>query len=115
MQIEAPADEVGTSVLRTGTMAYITRRSTGESMYLMTFPFTIGKSRTASFCLDNETVSRIHCQISRMKGEYIIFDNNSTNGTYVDKHKIIPMTAVPLQDGSEIIISNEVFVFRLGG
>lgn len=114
-QIIAPQDEAGTSVLTTGSMAYITRKSTGESMYLTSFPFTIGKSRTASFVLDNETVSRIHVQISCLKGEYIIFDNNSTNGTYVDKYKIIPMTAVPLKDGSEIIISNEIFIFRYGG
>ena len=108
-------DPTGTSVLTSSSEAsYIERMLTGEIVKIETFPFTIGKDRdSATYCIyDNDTISRIHCIIVCMNGEFNVMDNNSTNGTYVDGYKITPLIAFPLRNGSAIMISNETLIFH---
>ena len=108
-------DPTGTSVLTSSSEAsYIERMLTGEIVKIETFPFTIGKDRdSATYCIyDNDTISRIHCIIVCMNGEFNVMDNNSTNGTYVDGYKIAPLIAFPLRNGAAIMISNETLIFH---
>lgn len=109
-----PKNDGGTMVLTAEvSVARLIRRRTGEVIYVEQFPFTIGRDETALYQInDNETVSNIHCYIVCMSGEYNVFDNNSTNGTYIDGYKIPEASSFPLQNGQLLMISNEIFEFR---
>ena len=58
-------------------------------------------------------VSRRHAQIVRRGGEYAIEDLNSVNYTFVNRQKVLPGAAQPLQDGDEIRLGRVVLQFRL--
>ena len=58
-------------------------------------------------------VSRRHAQIVRRGGEYAIEDLNSVNYTFVNRQKVLPGMAQPLQDGDEIRLGRVVLQFRL--
>ena len=47
-------------------------------------------------------ISRVHALIRKVGKGYQITDLNSTNGTWVDSHRIKPETPTPLQSGDRI-------------
>ncbi len=112
MKVEPPGPEDKTADLHPGVRAGLMRELNGELVYIDKFPFTIGKDPDSVYQIHhNDSVSRNHCRIVCLKGEYSIIDDKSTNGTYVNGYKITPMTPFPIENGSKIIISNETFEF----
>lgn len=73
----------------------------------------IGKQRRkVDFCItDNSTVSRVHCAIRINGDDYYLEDLGSKNGTLVNGVLIDPRKPVRLLEGTEIIISDEHFLF----
>ncbi len=70
---------------------------------------TIGRSRESDIFLEDLAVSRLHTTISRdPQGQFIIRDENSANGTYVNNQKI---TEHLLQEGDEIQVGQTVLSF----
>jgi EAL domain-containing protein (putative c-di-GMP-specific phosphodiesterase class I) len=62
------------------------------------FPFQIGRQEDLDFCLDTEGVSRIHAEIIEQgDGELAVRDLNSTNGTFVNHHRV--EGTMPLRHG----------------
>lgn len=53
-------------------------------------------------------VSRRHARIVRRGDEFFLEDLNSMNGTFLNRNKLSPHTAVPFQDGDEIRLGNLV-------
>ncbi|MGI9569743.1 MAG: diguanylate cyclase [Desulfobulbia bacterium] len=49
---------------------------------------TIGRSPQADITIDDNRISRIHCEIKWSDGTITIEDKESRNGTYVDSHKV---------------------------
>ena len=49
---------------------------------------TVGRSSQADITIDDERISRIHCEINCSDGNITIEDKESRNGTYVDSHKV---------------------------
>lgn len=60
----------------------------------------LGRTDEADVVLDDESLSRRHARFMRMHGQYYLQDLDSTNGTFVDGHRI--STPVTLEDGSRI-------------
>lgn len=60
--------------------------------------------------INDAEVSATHCQIQNIGGSYHIFDMNSTNGTYVNGHRIVKSK---LQNGDEVKIGKTVMRFAL--
>ncbi len=58
-------------------------------------------------------VSRRHAQISRRSDQFVIEDLNSVNYTFVNRQKVAPGVAQPLQDGDEIRLGRVVMQFKL--
>ena len=52
------------------------------------FPFTIGRNPESSLPLEALAVSWAHAQIAEQGGEHILYDLNSTNGTFVNDSRI---------------------------
>ncbi|HCE73776.1 MAG TPA: hypothetical protein DEP67_04775, partial [Lachnospiraceae bacterium] len=66
----------------------------------------IGKSpRDCDICLKSDTVSRIHARIERVSDTYYLTDLFSTNGTFLNGHKLEPNHASPIPPGAEIRIA----------
>lgn len=60
--------------------------------------------------ISDAEVSATHCQIQNISSVYHIFDMNSTNGTFVNGHRIVKSK---LQDGDEIRIGKTTMKFSL--
>ncbi len=83
----------------------------GKRIELGTHPLTVGRSSTNSLQLDQESVSRQHCQFTLRPNGYELRDLGSTNGTYVNDQ---PVDAVVLRDGDQIKIGRSILKFILG-
>ncbi|MDA9913032.1 FHA domain-containing protein [Candidatus Nanopelagicales bacterium] len=69
---------------------------------------TVGRSPDAGVFLDDVTVSRRHADISADGGRWTLTDNNSLNGTYVNRERIDNRA---LEDGDEVQIGKYRFNF----
>ncbi len=66
---------------------------------------TLGRSSTCAVSLDITTVSRIHARIELHDEIYILFDNGSANGTFVNGERID--AAYQLQSGDRICLGTQ--------
>jgi diguanylate cyclase (GGDEF)-like protein len=68
----------------------------------------IGRASTADLQIDAESVSRTHAQISRNARGFVLSDQGSTNGTYVNDQ---PIRERLLKDGDQIRIGRAMLKF----
>lgn len=71
----------------------------------------IGREEDCDIKIDNIGVSRHHAKVERIGGIYVVADQNSNNGTFVNGKKI---TKHNLNSGDEIFIGKHVLVFNIG-
>jgi diguanylate cyclase (GGDEF)-like protein len=83
----------------------------GKRIQLGAAPFTIGRSSTNDLFIDQESTSRQHARISFDRGEYVVQDLGSTNGTFVNDE---PVRARGLKDGDQIRIGRSILKFMTG-
>ena len=57
----------------------------------------IGRSSKCDVVIPHEGMSRQHCQIEVIDGEYFVTDLGSTNGVLIDNQKIEPHQKIPYQ------------------
>lgn len=91
----------------------------GQSVLIDEFPFTVGRGTTTtnSLSLDADTsVSRRHATITFENGQFMLSDENSSNGTTLDGARLVPNSSMVLANGVRIMFgkSTEV-IFTLGG
>ncbi len=89
---------------------YLVSKQDCNRTEIANFPFVIGRLSTCDLRISNKKVSREHALIIKANNALVITNENSLNGTLVNKHKI---KRVVLQDGDEISIANEIFVFEV--
>ncbi len=81
-------------------------QDSGKRHKLRLGSMTIGRSRTADISIEDDWASRIHCVIHWLDDVFEIEDRDSTNGTYVNTHKIkriqVP-PGVPIQVGHSLL------------
>lgn len=61
----------------------------------------------------NNHVSRKHAALRCINGQYCIFDNNSTNHTFLNNKQIPSGRNVVIESGNQIRLGDEVFVFYI--
>ena len=74
----------------------------------------LGKSaQKANIVIPDKTVSGLHCSFHYVatKG-WIIKDEESTNGTYINAVRLTSGGTAPLQNGAVIITGKETFEFK---
>ncbi|HLY31967.1 MAG TPA: FHA domain-containing protein, partial [Ktedonobacterales bacterium] len=95
-----------------GIAALITRqgKEPGHVDELRNERTTIGRSRESDIFLEDLAVSRTHAIITReASGRYILRDNNSANGVFVNGERI---TEHLLEEGDEIQIGQTMLAFQ---
>lgn len=76
-------------------------------------PVTIGRSRKCDVRVENESVSKVHGSIGfdAARGDYVVVDENSRNGTRVNGTPLAPGVPVAVYAGVQLAFGDAVFVF----
>lgn len=88
---------------------YTAGKPDGDAIKLRRDSTIIGREK-GDVLIDDTEVSSTHCQIQNINGSYHLFDMNSTNGTFLNKNRIVK---VKLKDGDIIMIGKTSFRFAL--
>src|SRR3954447_6609291 len=71
-----------------------------EDVEIDHFPFVLGRSSSCDYQVYHPMVSRKHCELKRANEGVLIEDLHSSNGTYVNGHRVNNKEV--LRDGDEI-------------
>jgi hypothetical protein len=82
----------------------------GTSIGLTDQQITIGRANDATLVLRDDYASSRHARLFPQDGQWIVEDLGSTNGTYLDRHKVTQPTPVP--PGVPIRIGKTVLELR---
>lgn len=79
---------------------------------LNSFPFTYGREEfKVSYAVPNPHISRVHMEIDRRMGVYVIRDLGSSNGTYLNGERLTAHKDYPLRNKDAIRIENYEYEF----
>jgi hypothetical protein len=82
--------------------------ATGEVYYLEKSVVNIGRREDNDIYLADQRVSRQHAQIRRVRNQHILFDLNSTGGTFVNNR---PVVQANLVTGDVISFAGVVMIY----
>lgn len=71
------------------------------------YPLRIGRDPASGLRLSHDTVSRVHAELSRQSGLWVLRDLGSTNGTTVNGRRVIGAAVV--RDGDLVGFGNMTF------
>jgi hypothetical protein len=60
----------------------------------------IGRAIDNDVCIANQRVSRYHAQLRQVETSWLVYDLDSTNGTFVDEQRVLPAQPRVLRRGS---------------
>ena len=81
---------------------------TGEHFPLQGERITVGRQPECDIFLDDVTVSRRHALLKQVGGDFLIEDQGSLNGTFLNRRRI---ESAPLADGDEVQIGKYKLTF----
>ena len=90
-------------------LIFIEGAFTGRQEILKPVGNVIGRLSTADIHLDDQGISRQHCRISRVEGQWLVEDLGSINGVLLNGTRIQGSAA--LQPGDRITLVNTVMAF----
>jgi pSer/pThr/pTyr-binding forkhead associated (FHA) protein len=82
----------------------------GTKVTLGDDPVTIGRADTSTLVLTDDYASTNHARLVPGDGAWLVEDQGSTNGTYLDRERVTAPTPVPI--GSQIRIGKTVMELR---
>ncbi len=82
----------------------------GTTLTLGEAPVTIGRSPSSTLSLDDDYASTNHARLYQHEGQWVVEDLQSTNGTYLDRTKVLRPTLVPM--GVPVRIGKTVLELR---
>ena len=109
-------DYEGTILLNESiTIATLTRKKTGEKTIIDKNIFRVGTSRNLVdyIVTDNRAVSRTHADIIKKDEKYYIYDEKSTNGTYVNDCLVEKKKEYEIHSGDTVKLADEEFIFEI--
>lgn len=77
-------------------------------------PFYIGKLKTrTNTCISNSAISRIHSKIVEEEGKFLLYDMNSTNGTFINGNRLPVNGWKEIKAGDIVEFANIMFCVEL--
>jgi len=74
----------------------------GTSLPLASAPVLVGRAATCTLVIDDDYASARHCRIFPERGQWMVEDLGSTNGTFLGNQRVTD--PVPLRRGDEVRI-----------
>ena len=96
---------------RRGVLTMLSGERPGALLPISDPELTFGRTDEAHVAIDDDSLSRRHARFAKLHGRYFVEDLKSTNGTFVDGHRITEPTL--LEDGARIQLGLET-VLRFG-
>lgn len=87
----------------------------GHRFFITQSEMSIGRDPTADISVSDQSISRKHAKISRLKNEIILTDLGSSNGTFVNGTKVNSGESVPLSKEDMITLGNSILKFLPAG
>lgn len=75
--------------------AALTSLESGKTYLLDQALITLGRKLDNQLVIDDPRVSRAHAQMRAVKGQFVVFDLNSTGGTFVNGKRITQSVLYP--------------------
>ena len=72
----------------------------------ITAKISIGRESDNDIVIDSKLASRHHCIIQKIKDDYFLKDETSTNGTFINGRRIPPDKYVKLNAGDKLTIGS---------
>src|SRR3954468_4536493 len=85
---------------------------TGEVFPLSGEEVTLGRDAVSTICVADAALSRRHCTFERSGTSWIVRDDRSSNGTFVNSTQI---TTHPLSEGDRIDVGGSTLLFVASG
>lgn len=86
-------------------------RHAGREISIALPEVLIGRDEKCNIQLDSEDVSRVHCALLIADKEVLIKDQNSSNGTFVNKRRL--RGELQLEDGDTVQVGPQLFTVRI--
>ena len=80
-----------------------------QGAFTVRLPIVVGRSEEAKFRIQQDRVSRKHCEFFEQDGELFIRDLGSTNGTFLDGEQIPSSTKTPVASGAVVRVGSLTF------
>jgi Nif-specific regulatory protein len=84
----------------------------GKSEFRFSAPVSIGRDASNPICIDDPTVAQIHCRIARQNDSFLLTDQDTSSGTFVNG---IPVKQRVLAPGDQIAVGSSLFLFQMDG
>jgi vacuolar-type H+-ATPase subunit E/Vma4 len=75
--------------------------------------FTVGRSIDCAISLSEDSISRVHLIVSRQGNQVVLEDKGSSNGTFINEHRMAQNTPVPVTDADNIRIGKSEYVLTI--
>lgn len=89
--------------------ASLVEANTGHIIDISSAETSIGRAKACDVIISVMSVSRFHAVLSKRKTGWMIFDTNSTSGTYVNGEKVEKKAI--LNDGDSLIFGDKEYIF----
>lgn len=97
--------EGGIYCLRSKSKAY-------PDLLLISYPFFVGKDEERmDGVVEDAYVSRYHARIDREEEQFRVMDLGSTNGTFLNRERLLPYESRYIRDGDELIFAHREYEF----
>ena len=84
----------------------------GKSEFRFSAPVSIGRDASNPICIDDPAVAHIHCRIARQNDSFLLTDQDTSSGTFVNG---IPVKQRVLAPGDQIAVGSSLFLFQMEG
>jgi hypothetical protein len=105
---EEPPPEEGTFVLKAAPFVLLIEREGEEPVRVESDVFTIGRDPGCDLVINSPRVSRVHVRLTRMGVTFVLEDQGSSNGTWLEGERI---SRRELESGDVIHLGNEPVKF----